>query len=315
MKKSSITFKTALIAASLWAMACSAVHAQVAVFATLNHAPGEGGLGSILQYTPAGRQSTLLMNLSRPRGMAFDSSGNLYLVVNPVVSGSIQGTILLVTPGGGQTTLGGADPNFFMEGLATDDNGNVFAIASDLNDPNSASTIYEFTPAGVRSTFGSIPGQGFSLAFDGAGNLYTADGTFQNIYKFTPNGTRSVLIGPSAFGSNQFPVGLAFDRFGNLYVSTTDSNGSNLPGDAIVMFTPNGSRSTYASNLTAPRGIAFDSAGNLYVAEIPGDLPAGDILKFNPAGRKSVLASGLGDGPNGGPEFVISPSHPDRWPH
>jgi sugar lactone lactonase YvrE len=305
----------ALVAASVWAMACGAVQAQVAVFATLNRAPGSGGLGSILQYTPAGKQSTFVTDLTRPRGMAFDISGNLYLVVNPVVSSSIQGTILLLTPGGGQTTLGAADPNFFIEGLATDANGNVFAVAQDLNDPNGASTIYEFTPAGLRSTFGSIPGGGFSLAFDSAGNLYTADSTFQNIYMFTPNGTRSVFVGPSAFGSNQLPIGLAFDKFGNLYVSTVDANGSNLPGDAIVMFMPNGTESTFASSLTSPRGIAFDNAGNLYVAEIPNDLPTGDILKFNPAGKKNVLASGLGDGPNGGPEFVISPSQPGKGPH
>lgn len=300
------TRETALLAACVWAVACGTIHAQVAVFASVN------GPGSILQYTPAGKQSTFFMGLIRPRGMAFDSTGNLYVATNPIVAGLFQGTILLLTPGGGETTLGAADPNFFIEGLATDSQGNVFAAAPDQTDPNLASTIYKFTPAGLRTTFGSIPGEAFGLAFDTAGNLYIGDSIFQFIYKFTPNGTRSVFVGPSAFSSTQFPAGLAFDKFGNLFVSTEDSNGDNLPGDAILKFTSNATESTFASGLLYPRGIAFDSAGNLFVAEVPSDVP-GDILKFNPAGKKSVLASSIG-GPNGGAEFVISPHQSGNGP-
>jgi len=298
--------KTALVAARVVAVACGTIHAQVAVFASVN------GPGSILQYTPAGKQSTFFMGLVQPRGMAFDSAGNLYVATNPIVAGFPQGTILLLTPGGGQTTLGAADPNFMMEGLATDRQGNVFAVAINNNDPNGASTIYKFTPAGLRSTFGSSDGQAFSLAFDAAGNLYTGDGIFQKIYKFTPNGTRSDFVGPSAFSSTQSPIGLAFDKSGNLYVSTEDGNGDNLPGDAILKFTSNATKSTFASGLLYPRGIAFDSAGNLFVADVPSDAP-GDILKFNSAGKKSVLASSLG-GPNGGAEFVVSPHQSGNGP-
>ena len=297
MKKTLVlNIRSISLAACVWAFACGTVHAQVSVFASVN------GPGSILQYTPAGKQSTFFTGLVRPRGMAFDRTGNLYVATNPIAT---QATILLLTPGGGETTLGAADPNFFIEGLATDSQGNVFAAANDQTDPNLACTIYKFTPAGLRSTFGSIPGEAFGLAFDAAGNLYIGDSIFQFIYKFAPNGTQSVFVGPSAFSSTQSPIGLAFDKSGNLYVSTEDGNGDNLPGDAILKFTLNATESTFASGLLFPRGIAFDNAGNLFVAEVPSDVP-GDILKFNSAGKKSVLASSLG-GPSGGAEFVVSP--------
>jgi hypothetical protein len=56
-------------------------------------------------------------------------------------------------------------------------------MAIDLNDPNLASTIYKFTPDGVGSTFGSVPGQGHSITFDSAGNLFANDSIDQAIYE------------------------------------------------------------------------------------------------------------------------------------
>ena len=54
--------------------------------------------------------------------------------------------------------------------------------------------------------FGSVPGaSGFGLAFDSVGNLYAADGDDQTIYKFAPDGTRTVFVGPSAFAAIALP--------------------------------------------------------------------------------------------------------------
>ena len=50
------------------------------------------------------------------------------------------------------------------------------------------------------------------------------DGAFQTdpaSYKFLPDGTGIIFVGPSAFPNGK-PVALAFDRFGNLFVSTED---------------------------------------------------------------------------------------------
>ena len=72
-----------------------------------------------------------------------------------------------------------------------------------------------------RIVFGSVPRSRLviGLAFDSAGNLYAADGGAQTIYKFAPDGTRTVFVGPSAFAHGEYPVGLAFDSSGNLFVS------------------------------------------------------------------------------------------------
>ena len=135
------------------------------------------------------------------------------------------------------------------------------------------------------------------MAFDSAGSLYAADGGAQTIYKFAPNGSGAVFVGPSAFAAGEYPVGLAFDSSGNLFVSIETLTD---PGaDSIVYFRPTGVKSTFATGLTFPRGLAFDSAGNLFVAEANA-IPDGDILEY-PAGGGGpiVFASGFGR-----PEFL-----------
>jgi len=176
-------------------------------------------------------------------------------------------------------------------------------MAFDLTSPVLASTIFKFTPNGAESTFGSLPGQGFGLAFDAAGNLFAADAENQTIFKFTPAGAQSVFVGSAAFTSVQDPVGLAFDRSGNLLV-TTEGNEGGPGGDAILVFAPDGTESKFATDLADPRGIAFDPSGDLLVAELKAAAP-GDILKFSTNGSQTVFASGIGlPQGNGGPEFL-----------
>jgi hypothetical protein len=62
--------------------------------------------------------------------------------------------------------------------------------------------------------------------------------------------------------------------------------------DAILVFTPTGMESTFATGLNNPHGLAFDVAGNLFVAETLRDA-GGDILEFTTGGGEIVFASGL----------------------
>ncbi len=297
------------------------------LFASVNGTTQNGG-GSIFQYTPAGAQSAFVSSLDRPRGVLFDNAGNLFVASTTLDnnSGNYQGTIFKVTPGGVVSTFAtGFGTNFFLEQLAMDSAGNVFVVADNESDPNLAGTIYKVTPGGTVSPFGlqsdciqndgsncSVPGNSFALAFDSAGNLYVPDSPFQTIYKFTPGGVRSVFAGTVAFSPTQGPVGLAFDRFGNLFASTEDNSGDG--NGEILEFAPDGTESTFATGLTNnPRGLAFDSAGNLFVAEFSTPITAttGDILEFTPGGTETVFASGIGRPQGGGgPAFLaFQPLH------
>jgi sugar lactone lactonase YvrE len=260
--------------------------------------------GAVYQYTPTGVQSTFASGFQRPHGLVFDTAGNLFVTSSTICDTPVLGTIFKFTPDGVQSTFATGFPaDFFVDTLAMDNAGNLFAAAVDLNSPPLASTIYKITPNGTISVFGSVPGQSGALVFDSAGNLFVADGVDQIVYKFAPDSTRSVFVGPSAFtGANQGPVGLAFDSVGNLFVSTEATGQS---PDAILKFTPAGVESTFATGLNYPRGLAFDSSGNLFVAEVPPPgSGTGDILEFTPGGTQTTFASGIGrvQG-NGGPEY------------
>jgi DNA-binding beta-propeller fold protein YncE len=235
-----------------------------------------------------------------PRGLAFDSIGNLFAAETLEPDNHDIGRALRFNLRNKVSTVGSA-AHFTFEGLATDMAGNAYVMASDDNSPTVAGTIFKFTPDGERIIFGSVPGTtgdnepqpSWGLAFDSAGNLYAADGGAQTIYKFAPNGARTVFVDPSAFDTSVYPVGLAFDSYGNLFVSTDAL--SNFSGnDTILEFNPQGVKiNTFATGLSFPRGLAFDSSGYLFVAEVkqPEANQPGDILKFYPDGTRTVFAS------------------------
>jgi sugar lactone lactonase YvrE len=152
----------------------------------------------------------------------------------------------------------------------------------------SSNTIFKFTPDGTKSVFASGLGGPYSLAFDSSANLFVADYNSGTVFKLTPAGTKSTF----ASGLNR-PIGLAFDSSGNLFVADQFSN-------TIFKFTPAETKSVFASGLGGPVGLAFDSSGNLFEA----DFGSGAIFKFTPDGTKSPFASGL-SGPVG-PAFDSS---------
>jgi len=261
------------------------------------------GSHKIFEFTPSGVQSIYASGLDNPRGLVFDSIGNLLVAHNKEADNHVIGRVLKFNLRNHVSTVGSA-AKFDFVGLAIDIAGNAYVMATDDTSPTGAGTIFTFTPDGERIVFGSVPGttpgnllqasQG--LAFDSAGNLYAADGGAQTIFKFAPNGTRTVFAGPSEFAPGAYPTGLTFDSSGNLFVSTECFAPFFCdPGsDTILMFTPIGTESTFATGLTTPRGMAFDSSGSLFVAEA-NPIPDGDILKFPPGGGShTVFASGFG---------------------
>src|SRR5215469_12050422 len=100
------------------------------LFVSVNGDTQNGG-GFIYQYNPNGVQSTFAAGLSRPRGVAFDHFGNLFVVTNTFdsVSGTFQPSIVKITPDGIQSTIATISGDFFGSGLAVDASGNIFIMA------------------------------------------------------------------------------------------------------------------------------------------------------------------------------------------
>jgi sugar lactone lactonase YvrE len=242
-----------------------------------------------------------------PRGIAVDAAGTVY------VSDTENNTIRKITPAGLVSTFAGvAGTSGSVDGagsgarfdspigLAVDAGGNVFVADS------SNVTIRKITPDGNVTTFAGLArSQGFAdgvgtaarfrfpegLAIDSAGNLYVANDYDGTIRKITPGRLVTTLAGthadPKTFGSIgnadgvgpaagfSFPLGIAVDGAGNVYVTDTDNY-------TIRKITPDGTVTTIAGSIHqaagtdgsgsdvrfwAPNGIAVDAAGNLYVTD------------------------------------------------
>jgi sugar lactone lactonase YvrE len=64
---------------------------------------------------------------------------------------------------------------------------------------------------------------------------------------------------------------------------------SDFQSGTIFKFTPDGTKTTFASGLSGPGGLALDASGNLFEA----DENSGTIFKFTPDGTKTTFATGL----------------------
>jgi hypothetical protein len=214
--------------------------------------------GDVIEFIPGAIQRTVTVGtgLSNPVGMAFDKAGDLF------ESEPINGDVIEITASGTQKTFasnldGPLEPAF-------DKGGDLFV--------SSYNSVYEFTNNnGTLSSNPTIIVSGFSfaagLAFDGAGDLFVADQGnnpgYGVIYEFTNNAgalnTNSTVF---ASGLDQ-PWGLAFNSKGNLFEA--DSFSGN-----IYEFTPEGTKSTFASGLNDPEGVCFEPAPCLAAAGANG---------------------------------------------
>ena len=202
------------------------------VFATLAGLPGSRG-----SVDGSGNSA----RFSAPSGVTVDTAGNIY------VEDTDNYTIRKITPAGVVTTLAGQSGySGYADGTG---NGALF------------------------STFA------YSLAADTNGNLYVSDMGNMRIRKVTPTGVVTTLAGNGAAaemdgtGTNaefNYPIGVAVDNAGNVFVS-------DLYGNTLRKITPAGAVTTLASlpgNNQITFGyfdyggfnpLAVDNAGNIYV--------------------------------------------------
>jgi uncharacterized protein (TIGR03437 family) len=145
------------------------------------------------------------------------------------------------------------------------------------------------------------------VALDSAGNLYIADAGNSVIRMVTPDGTISTIAGyvcpinlttgcgPGYAGDGGVataallnnPLGVAVDRYGNIYISDSNNN--------VIRKISNGVITTAGSTLhyNHPAGIVLDANQNLYITDTGNNR----IVKLQPSGNATVVAG------NGNPGY------------
>ena len=265
--------------------------------------------------------------LSVPDGVAVDNAGNVY------ISDFLNNRVRMVSPAGVITTYAGNGLSGFSgdggpatsaelsqpAGLAVDAAGNLY-IADSNN-----SVVRKVTPAGVISTVAGTGGsQGYSgdggaatsakmmapfgVAVDSSGNLYIADfyGWIRKVTATT--GVISTIAGNGSVGysgdggpatSAQFyyPVSVALDISGNVYVADSNngavrmiSNGtiSTVAGRGVLSYMGDGGLATFAQ-FSQISGIVVDAQSNVYVADT-----GNQVIRLFPVGGIVTTIAGNG---------------------
>ncbi len=288
-------------------------------------------------------------SLMSAQAVAVDNAGNIYIadrenarirkvtaatgIISTLAGNGTQG----FSGDGGRATAASLER---PEGVAVDRLGNVY-IADDFND-----RIRKVTAAtGIITTLVGTSESGFSgdggpasmatlrspsaVALDSEENLYIADRLNHRIRKvFSANGTITTVAGSGAPGLIRdggpataalldFPLSVALDAAGNLYIADTSNhrirrvaatNGhiTTVAGNGVADFSGDGGPATAAS-LWQPAAVAVDSSANIYIA----DRRSGRIRKVSSATGLITTVAGNGTegfSGDGGPALSASMS-------
>ncbi|MFA5388029.1 MAG: LamG-like jellyroll fold domain-containing protein [Candidatus Paceibacterota bacterium] len=213
---------------------------------------------------------------NNPAGLAFDSSGDLF------VADYSNHCIRKITPSGVVTTFAGT----------------TGTTSGHVDDTGTAARFY--SPA--------------NLTFDASGDLFVADSANHCIRKITPAGVVTTFVGTTGTTSGHvddtgtaarfnYPWSLAFDNAGDLFVA-------DALNDCIRKITPAGVVTTFVgttgttsglvddigtnSRFYRPRSLALDSLGNIFVADAWNN----NIRKITPAGVVTTFAGNIHWGPS-----------------
>ena len=301
----------------------------------------------VVQVSPSGAGSVVntgALTLSHPYGVTVDVAGNLYIadpfnarIVMVATTSAEYGHVQFGTTAGvtqtlpftvaGATTIGSvaaltmgaANLDFTVASGTTCTNGTTgttcnvnvqflptaaglrrgaLVLYDTLSNPLLTVPLYGFADAplaalapNTASVIGTGSGASLSypvqVALDGAGNIYVANSSANNVIKIPQGGGNATVVSTGADTLND-PMGVAVDGAGNLFIADEGNQ-------RIVVVTPAGTASALSISglstaLGAPWELNFDAAGNLYIA----DYSNSRIVRVSSLAVTGSTSSGVG---------------------
>ena len=236
--------------------------------------------------------------LNSPLGLAFDGSGNLFIINQG------DNTISEVTAA--QLAAGSFNPIVVVsaglsgpQALAFDGSGNLF-IANNISNSVSEVTAVQLTAGNAVAS--TVISNGLTsptgLAFDKNGDLFIAEFFLNEVSEVTASqlSAGNPIPTPVVSSGLNAPNSLAFDAKGNLFISNA-GNSTVSEVTASQLAAGNAIPATViSSGLNSPRGLAFDGSGNLFIANFTVYTVSEATVSQLAAGNVSattVISSGL----------------------
>lgn len=274
---------------------------RIAVDGTIHTIAGNGSAGFSGDGGPA-----LDAALNFPTGLAIDGQGRVF------IADTQNHRVRMIAPDGTISTIAGGSVGAFAGdggpavdallrspgGIAVDLSGNLYVADTGnvrvrrIDSHGVITTIAgngsfdSSGDGGPALAAGLVPG---AVAVDAADNVYVTEGDSRRVRRIDAQGVIWPFLGggqvggsngdggPALSASLRFPVGVAVDAEGNVYViDAADNRVRKVTAEGIVStvagggpgtgFTGDGGPATDASLLN-PRAAAIDAAGNLFIAD------------------------------------------------
>jgi hypothetical protein len=302
-----------------------ALSANVTVFASglnnprgLAFGPGgdlyvaEGGLGGSLMTTPA--------NCTQVPSPVGPYSGGFTARISKIGPNGVRTTVVAglpssqTSPAAGSLVSGAADVAFAggrlyaleagagcSHGLLGTDNsilrvnpGGTTTQVADLSQflkshPVANPNADDFEPDGTWYSMVAV-----------RGDLYAAEPNHGEIDRIDPStGAIRRVIDVSASQGHIVPTALAYQ--GNFFFGNLGTFPVTPGSESLFKVTPSGQIKTWATGLTTVLGLAFGPHDQIYALESmtapgfpgPGELGTGQVVRIDPSGAQTVIASGL----------------------